>query len=232
MDAMIAMRSTARPLAVCAGCAALLGGCGGATKTVSVASSPPAQQETSTTASTASTATTHTPTTPASTTPTATTPAQPSTGGGTAAPGAARKAPEPAFAEHEAAGGEGASAAAAVVRAHGYTPNDTAEYHADQTLRVLVGTRTGSADGYGQQAFFFVDGRYIGTDTKEPSATVKVLAQSDTQVTLAYPLYRAGDPLSSPSAGQATVTFQLDNGQLTPVGEIPPARSTNGLSRY
>ena len=64
-------------------------------------------------------------------------------------------------------------AAVAVVRAHGYTPDDTSEYHPGQTLRVLVGTRTGSGDGYGQQAFFFVDGRYIGTDTKEPSATAE-----------------------------------------------------------
>jgi hypothetical protein len=118
------------------------------------------------------------------------------------------------------------------VRAHGYTPNNTAEYHPNQTLRVLIGTRTGSGDGYGQQAFFFVDGRYIGTDAKEPSATVKVVSQSDTQVTLAYPLYRSGDPLSSPSGGQATVTFQLNNGRLTPLDQIPPASSTNGLSRY
>jgi hypothetical protein len=227
MGAMTAIRATASPLVLAACCAALLGGCGGATKTVTVASSPPAQQEPST-----STSTTKTSTAPTNSTTTTTPPAPTSTGGGTAAPGPAHKAPEPAFTEHEAGASEGASAAATVVRAHGYTPNNTAEYHADQTLRVLVGTRSESGDGYGQQAFFFVDGRYIGTDTKEPSATVKVVSQSDTQVTLAYPLYRAGDPLSSPSGGQATVTFQLNNGQLTPVGQIPPAGSASGLSRH
>jgi hypothetical protein len=119
------------------------------------------------------------------------------------------------------------SAAAELVRRHGYTPNSTAEYHSGQTLRVLVGTRTGSADGYGQQAFFFVGGRYIGTDTKESSATVKVLSQSDTEVTLAYALYRKGDPLASPSGGQSTVRFQLNNGKLTALGTIPPASSRN-----
>ena len=73
----------------------------------------------------------------------------------------------------------------------GYTPNDTSQYHPNQTLRVLVGTRTGSGDGYGQQAFFFVDGRYIGTDTSQPSATREGRdRQGDTEVTLAYPLYR------------------------------------------
>ena len=122
-------------------------------------------------------------------------------------------------------------AAAAMVRSHGYTPNDTSEYHDHQTLRVLVGTRTGSGDGYGQQAFFFVDGRYIGTDTREPSAKLKVVSQTDTQVTIAYPLYRHGDPLCCPGGGQANVRYELNNGKLAPVGTIPPVSSTSGLSR-
>jgi hypothetical protein len=88
-----------------------------------------------------------------------------------------------------------------------------------------------SSDGHGQQAFFFVNNGYIGTDAKEPSATVKVVSQSDTEVTLAYPLYRSSDPLCCPGGGQTTVTFQLNNGKLTPLGPIPPASSTTGLSR-
>jgi hypothetical protein len=96
---------------------------------------------------------------------------------------------------------------------------------------VLVATRTGSGDGYGQQAFFFVNGRYIGTDAKQPSATLKIVSQGDTEVTLGYPLYRKSDPLSSPSGGEAHVTFQLNNGKLTPLGKIPPAESASGLSR-
>jgi len=207
---------------------ALLGGCGSQTKTVSAAGSPAMPQTTGTTTqpTTSTTTTTSTATTTASTTP-----AQTTTDGGTTAPSTTRTAPEPAFAQQETRA-EGVSAAAALVRSRGDTPNDTSEYHEDQTLRVLVGTRTGSGDGYGQQAFFFVNGRYIGTDTKEPSATVRVVSQSDTEVTLAYPLYRKNDPLCCPGGGQATVRFQLDNGRLTPLGSIPPASSTNGLSRH
>lgn len=201
-----------------------LGGCGSSTKTVSATNEVPAT-ETSAATTTAKTTTTST-----ATTPTTSTPAQTTTNGGTSAPTTTRTAPEPAFAQQETHA-EGIDAAAALVRARGYTPNDTSEYHPDQTLRVLVGTRTGSQEGFGQQAFFFVGGRYIGTDTKEPSATVKVAAQSDTEVTLSYELYRPGDSLSSPSGGQATVHFQLNNGKLTPVGKIPPASSTSGLSR-
>jgi hypothetical protein len=199
----------------------LLGGCGSQTKTVS-ATTPPAEAQT-TGAATQTTST-------ASTTPSTSKGSTTGSGGGTPAPSTTRTAPEPAFAQQETRA-EGVSAAAELVRAHGYTPNDTSEYHPAQTLRVLIGTHTGSADGYGQQAFFFVSRRYIGTDTKEPSATVKVVSQSATEVTLAYPLYRKSDPLGSPSGGQATVRFQLNNGKLTPLGTIPPASSNSGLAR-
>jgi hypothetical protein len=210
-------------LAALLGCAALLTACGGGTKTVTVASGPTGTAPPAT--SPAATATS--PTTTASGATTAPSSGQTST---------THTAPEPAFAEHEAgkstAGGEGAAAAAAVVRAHGYTPNDTSQYHGNQTLRVLVGTHAGSGDGHGQQAFFFVQGRYIGTDTAAPSATVNVVSQSDTAVTLGYPLYRSKDALCCPSGGQADVRFELNNGKLSPVQPIPPLHSSSGLSRY
>jgi hypothetical protein len=214
-----AIRATAPPLSAAAllGTAALLAGCGSQTKTVSATGAPAVAQ-------TASTATTPTTTKPA------TTPARTSTSASTPAPTSTRTAPEPAFTQQESHA-EGAAGAAAIVRAHGYTPNDASEYHSGQTLRVLVGTRTGSGDGYGQQAFFFIGAHYIGTDAKEPSASVKVVSQGDTEVTLAYPLYRRGDPLSSPSGGQTTVRFQLNNGKLAPLESIPPASSASGLSR-
>jgi LppP/LprE lipoprotein len=204
--------------ALCACTATLLVACGSQTKTVTVSSVPPASQTSTSAKAHTSPKTTSTPTT----TPQATTTSTGAT--------STRAAPEPAFTQHEAKA-EGPSAAAAIVRERGFTPNDMAEYHSDQALRVLVGTRTGSGDGYGQQAFFFVNGRYIGTDTKQPSATLKVVNQSDTEVTLAYPLYRKSDPLRSPSGGEARVTFQLNNGKLVPLGKIPPAESSSGVSR-
>jgi hypothetical protein len=136
----------------------------------------------------------------------------------------------PAFTKQSAAA-EGLTAALAIVKAHGYTAGDSSDYHPGQTLRVLVGTRTGSGDGYGQQAFFFVGHHYLGTDTSEPSARVKVVEQGDTEVTLAYPLYKAHDPLCCASSGQAVVHFQLNNGRLVPLNPIPPANSTTGTSR-
>jgi hypothetical protein len=209
------MRSNRRSLtAAVIPLAAILAGCGSQTKTVTVASAPPTPASTSATTKPSTTLTNtsrpHTSTTPS--------------------PSSTRTAPEPSFTE----GGSktpGVSAAAAVLKARGYTPNDTAEYHSEQTLQVLVGTRTGSGDGYGQQAFFFLDGRYLGTDTKEPSATLKVVSQSDTEVAIAYPLYRSGDPLCCAHGGQRIVHFQLNNGKLVAVDPIPPANSSTGLSR-
>jgi hypothetical protein len=201
--------------AVAAGVLALSGCGSSATKTVSVSSAVPpgtTAQRTTTTA-----------TTPSTTTPT-------NTGTSTTDSGskeATRTTTAPAFTK-ESASAEGLSAATGVVNAHGYTAASASDYHSGQTLRVLVGTRSGSSDGYGQQAFFFVDGHYLGTDTKEPSASVKVVGQGDTEVTLAYPLYKPGDPLSHPSGGEKTVRFQLNNGRLVALGQIPSTASRTG----
>lgn len=205
-------------IALAAAVATILGGCGGGgTKTVSVASTPTSAQTTNTTTQ----PTTSTAATPANTTTT-----------GTSTSTTTRTAPAPAFAEKEkATAAEGLSGALAVVRAHGFTATDTSDYHPNQTLRVLIGTGASSNDGYDKQAFFFVDGRYIGTDSSRPSAIVSVVSQSDTEVTLAYSLYRPGNPLCCPGGGEAQVRFQLDNGQLTPLDPIPPVSSTTGLSR-
>ena len=196
-----------------------LGACGSQAKTVSVAGAPPAPAVTASSAqSTVPTAT--------SQAPSSTSPTQTSTAGGTPAPSQARTAPEPAFVQPQQSA-EGLSSAIAVLRERGYTAVDTSDYHPSQALRLLIGTRT----GYVQQAFFFVNGRFIGTDSSQPSATVKVLSQGDTEVTLAYSLYRRGDPQSSPTGGQAQVRFQLDNGKLVALDAIPSASPTATLSR-
>ncbi len=206
-----------RPRIVLAGAMALvlaLAGCGSSkTETVSVSSAAPPGTTTQPTTTTGTNSSS-----PKTTTSTDT---GTSTNGGTSVE-TTRTSSAPAFTK-ESASSEGLNGAVAVVKAHGYAASETSDYRPNQTLRVLVGTRSGSSDGYGQQAFFFVDGHYLGTDTSQPSATVKVVSQSDTEVTLAYPLYKAGDPLGHPSGGERTVRFQLNNGRLVPLGQIPSA---------
>ncbi len=207
--------STALPLALAL--CALLAGCGSSsTTTVTAKDEPPAPSSSTTSTGTTAPSTT----TSAQQQPPAEGGGTVSSSGGTPAPSQTHTAPEPAFTEGGSSGS--ANAAEAVLRARDYTPVELSQYHANQTLTVLVGARSASAP-YGQQAFFFLDGRYLGTDAKEPSATVSVVSQDGTEVTLAYPLYRTGDALGSPSGGRAVVRFQLNNGQLQAVGTIPPA---------
>jgi hypothetical protein len=191
-----------------AGVGCLAAGCG-TTKTVNSTvplQSPPSARTTSA-AAPSGTAT-------SAATPKATTGATPGESGGTPGPGGARSAPAPAFVHEQSPTGELGSAVAAV-HAAGYTPLNDSEYHQSQTLRVLLGSRQG-AGGTAEHAFFFIGSRYIGTDTSEPSAQVRVVSQGDTEVTLAYSLYRSGA-----AAGEADVKFQLNNGFLIAATPIP-----------
>lgn len=140
-----------------------------------------------------------------------------------------RTATGPASASTPAGGG--LAAAMARVNALGFTVADRADYHPGQTLRVLIGFRRGSADARVQRAFFFLGDRYLGTDTGDTSAAIRVGAQDDTSVTLIYGLYRRGDPLCCPTGGSAKVRFALDNGRLAPQQPIPSSSPSAPLSR-
>jgi len=209
-----------RPLRVLAtallapACAALLAACGSTTTTVTAASAPTQSSTATVPAST-----------PASTTGTATstTPAPPASTSESAAQSTARTAPEPAFTQQETHA-EGLTGALATVRSLGYTPQSPSGYHSGQTLRVLVGTR--ASTGRGQLAFFFDDNHYLGTDVRVPSTSISIASQGETEVTVAYALFRQGSP-----AGQSTVRFQLNNGRLQALDPIPPALSSTAPAR-
>lgn len=207
--------------ALAAGALGILAGCGGQTKTVSVSGPPPVARGASAAAGAQDRqGASSEPTTGASG------PSGPPAG----AQPSSRTATEPAF-THAEAQAEGLGQALAVLHERGYSPVESSQYHAAQTLRVLVGAKPGSGAGFDQQAFFFLGGRFIGTDTKEASATIEVLEQGQTEVTLGYALYRTADGSTSPTGTHATVRFQLNDGKLTALDPIPPARSSSALSR-
>lgn len=208
------------PCLALAGLGGLLAGCGSGTRPRSSASSLPPQATTRTSETSSRRAKTQAHSTASVVTVVTTTTTATST----------RTSTAPAFAQQES--GEGALAAAvATVKEKGYTASDTGEYDSDHTLRVLTAHRTGAGGEYEQRAFFFVDGRYIGTDATQPSASLRVLSQGETSVTLGYGLYREGDSPCCPGGGEASVRFQLDNGRLTALDPIPPARSEGRLTR-
>jgi len=196
--------------------AAALSACGSKAATSSAPSAPAASAPAQTAAQTTSTAT-------------RTSPSSASPSGGSEASGT-RTATEPAFTNQPAVG-QAQAAAEATVRAHGFAPVNPSDYRPSQTLRVLIGTRGGSSGDYSHSAFFFIDGRYIGTDASQASGTLSIVSQGDTEVTLAYPLYSSRDSACCPSGGQARVHFQLNNGKLVALDPIPPTRSSTGVSR-
>ena len=156
---------------------AALTACGGATTTVTAGSQPVTQTQTGTSSDTTTTSTAPSGGSGNTGGETGTSTSSPST-----TSSQTRTASEPQFAQGQNSSQE-AQQAAAVLQARGYTPADLSEYHPNQTLKALVGTRSGSADGYGQQVFFFVDDRFIGTDAKEPSASLKIVSQGETEAT-------------------------------------------------
>lgn len=199
----------------------VLAGCGSQTKTVSVSSTPlhDTQSQSKTASDNSTTSSSSTTTSAATSTEAEATEAQQQTTTGQTT--SSRTSSAPAFVEHDKETAHGAlSAAVATVEQQGYVPNDTAQYNSSQTLRVLIATKSGTNGAYTQQAFFFVDDKYIGTDASQPSASIALVTQSATEVVLEYGLY---DTAQAPT-GHATVHFQLDNGKLAPLDPIPPAR--------
>jgi hypothetical protein len=123
------------------------------------------------------------------------------------------------------------SDAVAKVNSLGFNVDDPNDYESSHTLRVLIGTRKDSGDGYAKQAFFFVGGRYIGTDTSDISRGIRVEDQQDTTITLGYALYRRNDPLCCPSGGDGRVRYHWDGSHLVPLDPIPSSSSSASVSR-
>ena len=92
------------------------------------------------------------------------------------------------------------------------------DWHARQTLRVLMGTQGGQ-----RRAFFFVGPRYIGNDATTPSAKLRVGKQDKRAVTLVYSVWRRGDRACCPHGGTARVRFRWEDGRLLPQSAIPEA---------
>jgi hypothetical protein len=154
------------------------------------------------------------------TAPAAATPAAGATTGTTAAPSPSPD-PKAALSLHEAE---------QVLDARGYAALGERDWRPDQPLKVLLGVARG-ADPRAELAFLFVGDRFIGTDTKDPSAQLEVAAQGGDSVTIAYGLYRPADQIDVPTGGSAEVMYRWDGARLVPQDPIPAASPAAPLSR-
>jgi hypothetical protein len=113
----------------------------------------------------------------------------------------------------------------AIVRSRGYTPSPHNVQTPDgfgHTLYAWHGTCAGSADGYCQMMFFFIDTRFLGTDTKDPSTAIAEYRAAGTgTIAVTYASYGSQDPLCCPSGKPVTITYHWNGSRLIPSG-IPP----------
>ena len=73
-------------------------------------------------------------------------------------------------------------------------------------LNVIIATGVGSTDG-GEQAFFFANGKLIGSDTAETSTGITASRLSNDLFAIRYSLYNTGDPRCCPTGGTNSVRF-------------------------
>jgi hypothetical protein len=221
---------TATALGLGAAAAAVLAACGsGSPTSVTVTQTPAATPSTRvsasatthTTSSRSTTTTTRTEKRTSSTSTTTTATATTTTTTTSTTTATTRTATAPAFVGTNPTSGPAIShalaAAIAVLARAGYVPLRTSTYHPGDTLRVLIGARTG-AGAPAVHAFFFDQTIYLGTDARAPSAQISLLGQNDTEATLGYAIYHAG--ASTPSS-MRRVRFALDMGQLTSLDPLP-----------
>ena len=109
-------------------------------------------------------------------------------------------------------------AAADVVTSRGFEVVRLGDYDPRKTLRVLIGRTTEGS----HMAFFFVNGDYIGNDSTDPSAKLRLAKQGDLRVTLAYRIYAPGDEPDKPTGGPVRVRFTWDGATLAPQDPLPP----------
>jgi hypothetical protein len=112
-----------------------------------------------------------------------------------------------------------------VVRSRSFDVLNVNSWKPDDTLQVLIGK---SSSG-GELAFFFSAGTYLGNDSTDPSAKVRVRKTDDVEVTLAYTTYQPGDDQEKPTGEPVLVRFRYEGGRVAPVEAIPaPEQRTPG----
>lgn len=138
---------------------------------------------------------------------------------------------EPTDTEPPTSAGTALADAEAVVESKGYRPYPDTTWPRASGLQVILATVAESGDGYANRAFFFENGRYLGTDTSADSAGIREAWSTSDTVALSYELYNAEDPMCCPTADAAIVRYHWTGSRLVPLDAIPTTDSAANGSR-
>lgn len=110
------------------------------------------------------------------------------------------------------------------MRSRGFTPRDINDLIMPPVdgLHVIIATATQSADGHTQQAFFFVNGRFLRTDAS-PSAGIQLAWRNNATIALSYAVYKRNEPMCCPSGGSMIVRYRWNGTQLQALDPMPSA---------
>lgn len=104
---------------------------------------------------------------------------------------------------------------------NGTTPNATVKTASGDTLTAWVAIATQSQDGYNQFVFFFLNGRYIGTDTAKPSVNITSAKAAGQGIAVTYPVYMKNDSFAHPTGTPVTITYTWNGSRLVPNKPYP-----------
>lgn len=101
------------------------------------------------------------------------------------------------------------------------TPNAITQTRSGDTLAAWITIAIQSQDGYNQLVFFFLNGKYLGTDTTKPSAEITSVKAAGNGIAVTYPVYEKNDSFSNPTGEPVTITYTWNGSELVPNKPYP-----------
>ena len=113
----------------------------------------------------------------------------------------------------------------AVINGKGYdvtgsAPNASVQTASGETLSAWIGVRM-SSDGYNQFVFFFLNGKYLGTDTANPSLNITSAKAVGNSIAVTYAVYKKSDSYADPTGTPVTITYTWNGSKLVPNKPYP-----------
>ncbi|MFD1676291.1 VPS10 domain-containing protein [Alicyclobacillus fodiniaquatilis] len=112
----------------------------------------------------------------------------------------------------------------ALIKSKGYAlnrtiPNATVKTSSGAALSAWIGVS--GRDGHSQFVFFFLNGKYLGTDTAKPSVEITSVTTAENGVAVTYPVYKKNDSFANPTGTPVTITYTWNGSKLVPNKPYP-----------